>query len=97
MLEDMRDKREVWHVDGSKTILEASKERELVVALVPTSAVKCAWRWHVERHNQLEVSISPKLLVGVAGVMPASWPLTRECLSVFHGSPIVTTGHLAMC
>ena len=97
MLEDMQDKREVWHVDGSKTVLEASKERELVVTLVPTSAVECAKRRHIERHNQLEVPVSPGSLVRVAGVMPASWPLTRECLSVFHSSLIVTTGHLAMC
>ena len=42
-------------MSGSKTALEASKERDMVVALVPTSAVGCAGRWHVERQKQLEV------------------------------------------
>ena len=42
-------------MSGSKTVLEASKERDMVLAFVPTSAVGCAGRWHVERQKQLEV------------------------------------------
>jgi hypothetical protein len=37
MLEDMQDKREAGHVDDSKTVVEPSKEGEVVIALVPTS------------------------------------------------------------
>lgn len=92
----MQDKREeVWHVSGSKTGLEASKERDMVVALVPTSAVGCAPRWHVERQKQLEVKF--EVLERGAGVMIAAWALARDCLSVFRGSSIVTTGHPALC
>jgi len=41
MLEDMQvqDKREVWHVVGSKMVITSLKEGEVVVALVPTSGV----------------------------------------------------------
>lgn len=50
MLEDMQDKREVWHVVGSKMGITSLKEGELVVALVPTSGVG------YEQRGALEVS-----------------------------------------
>ena len=93
----MQDKREVWHVSGSKTVLEASKARDMVVAHVPTSAVGCAARWHVERQKQLQVEFEVLRTRSSRRVLVAAWTLTRDCLSVFRGSSIVTTGHPAMC
>jgi hypothetical protein len=86
----MQDKREVWHVAGSKKVNEQSKEGEVVVALVPTWSAVCVDSDGIsKRHSHVRSTLKSEVLDSshMARVMPASSPLTRECLNVFRGSP----------